>query len=87
MVVGLSRINRKERTNEDGLPNPLSALEAGGRVDVGGVGGNVQLVACALSQLSEANGVAGSSSCDPIQITPPRSMMVSSGMDQVTSSI
>src|SRR5499426_799696 len=33
------------------------------------------------------NGFAGSRSCDPIQATLPRSMIVSSGMDQVMSSI
>src|SRR5215471_14088778 len=33
------------------------------------------------------NGFAGSRSCDPIQATLPRSMIVSSGMDQVTISI
>src|SRR5690242_9647810 len=35
----------------------------------------------------EDNGFAGSRSCEPIQATLPRSMMVSSGMDQVRSSI
>src|SRR5678815_1123463 len=35
----------------------------------------------------DGNGFAGSRSCDPIQATLPRSMIVSSGMDQVMSSI
>src|SRR5262249_15227284 len=33
------------------------------------------------------NGFAGSRSCDPIQVTLPRSMIVNSGTDQVTISI
>src|SRR5262244_2028627 len=41
-----------------------------------------------LSGLSfDDNGFAGSRSCDPIQATLPRSMIVSSGMDQVMSSM
>src|SRR5215468_10113532 len=36
---------------------------------------------------SSDNGIAGSRSCDPIQVTLPRSMIVRSGTDQVRSSI
>src|SRR5262245_62484936 len=36
---------------------------------------------------SDCSGRAGSSSCEPSQATPPRSMMVINGMDQVTNSI
>src|SRR6516162_11216212 len=36
---------------------------------------------------SDDSGLAGSRSCEPIQATLPRSMIVSSGRDQVTSSI
>src|SRR5215831_12044769 len=36
---------------------------------------------------SSDNGFAGSRSCDPIQATLPRSMIVSSGTDQVMISI
>jgi hypothetical protein len=35
----------------------------------------------------ELIGLKGSSSCDPIQITPPRNMMVRIGMPQTTISI
>src|SRR5215468_153054 len=35
---------------------------------------------------SSDNGIAGSRSCDPIQVTLPRSMIVSNGTDQVRSS-
>src|SRR5262245_42929858 len=36
---------------------------------------------------SDCSGRPGSSSCEPSQATPPRSMMVINGMDQVTNSI
>ena len=35
----------------------------------------------------DGSGRAGSSSCEPSQATPPRSMIVINGMDQVTISI
>jgi hypothetical protein len=36
---------------------------------------------------SDRSGRAGSSSCEPSQATPPKSMIVINGIDQVTSSI
>ena len=35
----------------------------------------------------DGSGLAGSRSCDPIQATPPRSMIVSSGIAQTISSM